>query len=54
MPYLIILGIPAGLAALGYFTDKTGEGVESASNGILKLAVAGGIGFFVAKKAKVI
>ena len=51
---LLIIGVPVGLAALGFFVDKTGEGVESASNGIVKLALAGAVGLYVAKKAKVI
>jgi hypothetical protein len=51
---LLIIGVPVGLAALGFFVDKTGEGVESASNGVIKLAAAGAIGFVVLKKAKVI
>lgn len=51
MPLLI--AIPLGLAALGFFADKTGEGIDSASNGIVKLAVAGAIGFIALKKAKV-
>lgn len=49
--------IAGGLAALiggGFFIDKAGEGVESASNGILKLAIVGGIGLYALKKAKVI
>lgn len=51
---LLIIGVPAGLAALGIFFDKTGEGIDSASNGVLKLAAAGALSFYVAKKAKVI
>lgn len=54
MPYLLIIGVPFALAATGYFIDKTGEGVESASNGAIKLAAAGAVGFFVAKKANLI
>lgn len=49
--------ILAGAAALiggGFFIDKAGEGVEDASNGIIKLALVGGIGLLVLKKAKVI
>lgn len=53
MPFWII-GIPFGLAATGFFVDKTGEGINSASNGILKIAAAGAVGFIVLKKAKVI
>tara|TARA_R110002124_G_scaffold266813_1_gene433804 strand:+ start:12376 stop:12534 length:159 start_codon:yes stop_codon:yes gene_type:complete len=52
MPALLL--IPVGLAALGFFVDKTGEGIESASNGIIKVAVVGAGIYFVAKKAKVI
>ena len=54
MPALLILGVPFGLAATGFFIDKTGEGVNDASNAAIKLAAAAGIGFFVLKKAKVI
>lgn len=52
LPYFI--AAPFGLAAMGYFFDKTGEGVESASNGAIKLAAAAGVGYFVAKKANLI
>lgn len=54
MPYLLILGVPLGLSAFGYFTDKVGEGIDSASNGVIKLGIAAGAGFFILKKAKVI
>jgi hypothetical protein len=54
MPYLLVLGVPFGLAATGFFIDKTGEGVNDASNAVIKLAAAGAIGFFALKKAKVI
>ena len=50
MPQLIVLG---GLvAAAGYFFDKTGEGVDSASNGLLKVAVAGAAIYFVGRHFK--
>jgi hypothetical protein len=42
------------LAGGGIFVDKTGEGVESASNGLVKVALAAGALYFIAKKTKVI
>ena len=48
------LGAAGLLTSFGYAADKTGEGVESASNGAIKLAVAAGVAFIVAKKLKVI
>lgn len=52
MPHLLIL---SGIIALGAFAfDKVGEGVNEASNGVVKLAlVAGGL-YLVGKKMKVI
>jgi len=50
MPWLII----GGLAALGYFIKNTGEGVNKASNGAIKLAVTGAVLYIGAKKLKVI
>lgn len=52
MPYLI--AAPFILTGLGFFADKTGEGIDHAANGLLKLAVAGGVGFYLLKKTKVI
>lgn len=52
MPHLLALA--ALVAAGGFFIDKTGEGVEAASNGFVKIAVVGTIGFMVLRKAKVI
>lgn len=52
MPFLF-----AGAALLvagGFFVDKAGEGINDASNAAIKLAIAGGVGFIVAKKLKVI
>lgn len=46
---LLLLGI-AGIAALGYGADKVGEGINDASTGIVKVAIVGGVGFFIAKK----
>jgi hypothetical protein len=48
------LAISALLGTGGFFIDKTGEGVESASNGLVKVAVAAGALYFIAKKTKVI
>ena len=50
----ILIATPFILAGFGYFFDKAGEGIDSASNGVIKIAVAGGIGYIVLKKAKVI
>lgn len=52
MPALAFIGIPAGLAALGFFVDKTGEGVNDAASGVLKIGVAVGIAYFIAKKVR--
>ena len=54
MANLVIWGGSALLVAFGFAADKTGEGVNDASNGVLKLAVAAGIGYVVAKKLKVL
>ena len=54
MPYLLVLGVPFGLSALGFFVDKTGEGIESASNGLVKVAVVGVGSYIVLKKMKVV
>lgn len=54
MPYLLILGVPAGLAALGFFVDKTGEGIESASNGFLKIAAAFFAAWLLARQLKLV
>lgn len=50
----LLLAGTAVLVASGFFIDKTGEGINDASNAAIKLAVAGGVGFIVAKKLKVI
>jgi hypothetical protein len=50
MPWLIIPGIIAG----AYFIDKTGEAVDDTANAVVKLALAGGALFILAKKSKVI
>lgn len=49
MPQLFIWGILA-LPAIGFFADKTGEGIDSTANGLIKIAVAGAIGLYVAKE----
>lgn len=51
MPWLIGSAV---IIALGYGADKTGEGIDSASNGVMKLAVTGAVGFYALKKMKVI
>ena len=52
MPLLI--GLAALLTAGGFFVDKAGEGVDDASNGAVKLAAAGVVGYIALKKFKVI
>ena len=52
MPFWLIGS--AVLVALGYAGKSTGEGIDSASNGAIKIAVAGVAGFIVLKKMKVI
>ena len=52
MPLLIFAG--AALVGGGFFLDKAGEGANDAANATIKLAVAAGIGFVVAKKLGVI
>ena len=49
---LLLLGGAAALFGGGYFIDKTGEGVNDASSGLLKLAVAAGIGYYIYKQVK--
>ncbi len=51
---LFLFGGAALLAASGFAADKTGEGVNDASTGLIKIAAAAGIGYIVAKKLKVI
>jgi len=51
---LLLFGGAAVLAAFGFAADKTGEGVNDASTGIIKIAVAAGVGYIVAKEMKVI
>jgi len=48
MPFLL-LGV-AGLFGFGYAADKVGEGVNDASSGALKLALAAGAIYYIAKK----
>jgi hypothetical protein len=52
MPQLLAL---TGLIfAGGFFVDKTGEAVNDASSGLVKIAIVGGVGFVALKKLKVI
>lgn len=51
---LLLFGGAAVLLGGGFFVDKAGEGANDAANATIKLAVAAGIGFIVAKKLKVI
>jgi hypothetical protein len=53
MPLLLFAGA-AALGAFGYAADKTGEGVNDAGTGLVKIAAAAGVGYFIAKKLKVI
>lgn len=56
MPVFLLyaLGGSAVLTAFGFAVDKTGEGVNDAADGLVKLALVGGAGFILAKKFKVI
>lgn len=54
MPIALIWGGSALLLAFGYAADKTGEGVNDAGTGFIKIAVAGTAAYIVAKKLKVI
>jgi len=54
MPLIAVSAVAALLVSGGFFIDKAGEGVNDASNAAIKIAIAGGIGFIVAKKLKVI
>ena len=58
MPFLLNPWFLAGLGALlfgsGSFIDKTGEGIDSASKGAIKIAIAAFIIYYTAKKAKMI
>lgn len=53
MPILLFAGA-ALLGGFGFAADKTGEGIDHASNGLIKIAIAAGVGYVVAKKLKVI
>jgi hypothetical protein len=53
MPLLLLGGIGL-LSSGGYFADKVGEGVNDASNGAVKIAIAAGIAFYLAKKTGVL
>ena len=48
-----LLGI-AGITATGYAADKVGEGVDDTADALIKIAVVGGVAYFLAKKYKVI
>jgi len=56
IPAAIKLGLTAAgvMFAGGFFVDKTGEGINDASNGIVKIAVAGGVAYIILKKVKVL
>ncbi len=51
--HLIAVGIGAVIAG-GYFIDKTGEGVNDASTGLIKMALTGALLYYGAKKLKVV
>jgi len=51
---LFVWGGVALMGAFGYAADKTGEGINDASNGLIKVSLAVGVGYIVAKKLKVI
>ena len=48
---LVLSGV---VTATGYLFDKVGEGVNDASNGVVKIAIAGGATYLILKKAKVL
>lgn len=58
MPLVInpwtIAAVGALLAGGGVFVDKTGEGIDSASNGAVKLAFTALLAFFILRKMKVL
>ncbi len=49
----LLLAGAAALLAGGFFFDKAGEGINDAGTGIIKVAIAGGVGYFALKKLKV-
>ena len=53
MPLLLFAGA-AVLVGGGFFVDKTGEAANDAANASIKIAVAAGVGYIIAKKLKVI
>lgn len=50
----LIVGGAVILLAGGYFLDKAGEGVNDASNGLVKIALAGAAIYAGAKYLKVL
>lgn len=53
MPLLLFAGA-AVLVGGGFFVDKTGEAANDAANASIKIAVAAGVGYVIAKKLKVL
>jgi len=53
MPLLLLAGGFA-LFGAGHFADKVGEGANDASSAAIKLAIAAGIGYYVAKQTGVL
>lgn len=54
--HLILGGIVFTLAVtgLGFGAKQGGEGVDQAGNGALKMAIAGAVALYAAKKAKLL
>jgi hypothetical protein len=50
----IIGSVAALIFAGGKASEDVGQGVDSASNAVLKIGLGLGVGFFVLKRAKVI
>lgn len=52
-PWIIGGGVVAAMmTAEGYAAGQTGQGLNQAGNGALKLVIAGAIGFYIYTKVK--
>lgn len=51
-PLIPILGGAAVIGALGYGADKTGEGINDAATGFVKIGLVVAIGYVLYKKVK--
>lgn len=50
----LLLAGTALFAAMGFAADQTGDAVKDSSDGLIKLAIVGGVMYIAAKKMKVI